>query len=75
MESIVGLFERVNLEYLKGNMLKQKKYVYKNILINVFVEIKYNYFSNIWVNGQIYKILKENMYVWDRYLIGCSDIM
>lgn len=56
-------------------MLKQKKYAYKNILINASVEIKYNYFSNIWANGQIHKISKENMYAWDRYLTGCSDTM
>lgn len=62
MKSVAGMLKEVILEYLNGNILKQKKYAYKTI------GMKYNYYSNAWVHGQIHKIPKENIYAWGGYL-------
>lgn len=45
MKSVAGMLKEVILEYLNGNILKQKKYAYKTI------GMKYNYYSNAWVHG------------------------
>lgn len=55
LESLAGIFEEGDYKYLKMNTLKQKKYVHKNILIDVLVNIKHSicFINNIWINYRL----------------------